>query len=56
MEPIKTALMLATWGRHLECVEALLQWDADPNILDTVSSVKVVRSLLVMVYTRESGK
>ena len=56
-----TALMVASKGGHIQCVEALLRRGADPNIKDKVSSTKAVRCLvlmcvLVVCVTRESDK
>ena len=38
----KTALMYASENGHIDCVKALLLWDADVTIQDKVSSTKVV--------------
>ena len=39
----KNALMLACINGFVDCVEALLQRGADPNIQDDVSNTKAVR-------------
>ena len=58
----RTALMYASWGGHLECVQALLgREDADFIHQDEVSSTKAGRCLLlicvlVVCVTRESDK
>ena len=43
-----TALIMASLGGHIECVEALLVGGAQTNIQDKVSSTKAVRYLLLM--------
>ena len=43
-----TALMYASDGGYVDCVETLLKNNADPHIQDNVSSPKAVRCLLLI--------
>lgn len=46
----RTALMLSVSGNHLECVQTLLKYGADPNIVDTEQHSCLFRAVSFVVW------